>query len=250
MSDHRRFFVDPHLLTTKQISIEGAVARQVNRVLRLKTDDHIILLDGLGNSYDARIILSTPQLLNAQIVDKRIGDGEPVLELVLASCVPKSDRIELIVQKCTELGISEMMLIRSERTVVRLDESGGLKKTERLGKIAAEAAEQCGRSMIPRLRGVIDFDDLTRRVADFDLAIIAWEEEDKSSSLRDVLRTNVGAKSVLLIVGPEGGLTSSEVELAKSAGAVSVSFGSRVLRTDTAAIAGCAAIMYELEGQL
>ena len=250
MSDHRRFFVDPQLLSSDEVVLSGPIARQINRVLRLKADDNITLLDGLGGSYDARIVYTTSQRLTARILDKRIGDGEPKIELTLASCIPKSDRLELIVQKCTELGISEMMLIRSQRTIVRLDESGGLKKLDRLVKIAAEAAEQCGRSIVPRLRDVIGFEDMVKHIADYDLSIIAWEEEVASSSFRDILRANAQAKSALLIIGPEGGLTSTEVVLAKSAGAISVSFGARILRADTAAIAGCGAIMYELEGQL
>ena len=176
--------------------------------------------------------------------------AEPSLRLVLASCVPKSDRIELIVQKCTELGISELVLVRSERTVVRLDGPGQERKLDRLRRIAAEAAEQCGRSMIPSLRGVLSFSELVEMIGEFPLAVIAWEEEETTVSLRDALRAKAGVESVLLVIGPEGGLTEREVELTKSAGAVSVSFGSRVLRTDTAAIAGCATVMYELEGQL
>jgi len=104
--------------------------------------------------------------------------------------------------------------------------------------------------MVPRVHGVVSFAELIETIGEFDLAIVAWEEEDTSITLRNLLHAKAGAESVLLIIGPEGGLTEREVQLAKTAGAVSVSLGSRVLRTDTAAIAGCAAVMYELEGQL
>jgi 16S rRNA (uracil1498-N3)-methyltransferase len=250
MSDHRRFFVDPEQIGAEEAVLEGSIARQISKVLRLKIGDAIALLDGLGNVYHAEIAAISAETVRARILSKETSVNEPSLRLVLASCVPKSDRTELIVQKCTELGISELVLVRSERTVVRLDESGQDKKLDRLRKIATEAAEQCGRSIVPRIRGVVSFSELVEMIGEFPLAVIAWEEEETSVSLREALRAKAGVESVLLVIGPEGGLTEREVELAKSAGAVSVSFGGRVLRTDTAAIAGCAALMYELEGQL
>lgn len=250
MSDHRRFFVSPEQIGTEEAVLEGSLARQICKVLRLKVGDAITLLDGAGNVYGAQIAAVSTEIVRARILSKQTHVNEPSLRLVLASCVPKSDRIELIVQKCTELGISELVLVRSERTVVRLDGPGQERKLDRLRRIAAEAAEQCGRSMIPSLRGVLSFSELVEMIGEFPLAVIAWEEEETTVSLRDALRAKAGVESVLLVIGPEGGLTEREVELTKSAGAVSVSFGSRVLRTDTAAIAGCATVMYELEGQL
>lgn len=250
MADHRRFFINPDHIVADEVTIEGSVARQISRVLRLKPADNITLLDGVGGVYYAQIVEISAQSVLATIIDKQTAINEPSLRLVLASCIPKSDRIEHIVQKCTELGISEMALVQSQRTVVRLDESGQEKRLVRLRKIAAEAAEQCGRSIVPKLRGVIDFAELIQSIGCYDLSIIAWEDEARQTTLRDVLRLNRQAKSALLIIGPEGGLTHDEVEASVSAGAVSVSFGDRILRTDTAAIAGCAAVMYELEGQL
>lgn len=249
MSDHRRFFVSPQQIGPEEAVLDGNTARQISKVLRLKVGDAITLLDGTGNVYHAQITAISVQSVRARIVSKEANTNEPALRVVLASCVPKNDRIELIVQKCTELGISEIVLVRSERTVVRFDESDLDRKLERWRKIATEAAEQCGRSIVPRLRGVIGFTGLVEMIGEFPLAIVAWEEEN-ALSLRDALRQRAGAGSVLIVIGPEGGLTEREVELARSAGAVSVSLGGRLLRTDTAAIATCAAVMYEIEGEL
>lgn len=249
MADHRRFFVAPEQISAEEALIEGDTARQIYKVLRLKESDPITLLDGDGGVFEAVITSASPRAIKARIAGIQHGVNEPTLRLVLASCLPKSDRIEHIVQKCTELGICEMILVRSERTVVRLDESGQAKRLERLNKIAIEAAEQCGRSVAPKLSGVIGFDELINSARDYDLALVGWEEEE-SVGLRDTLRENEKAGSALLIVGPEGGLSQTEVQSAIDAGVKSVSFGGRILRTDTAAVAGCAAIMYELEGQL
>lgn len=245
MADHRRFFVDPKQISAEEAVLDGATARQISKVLRLKAGDAITLLDGRGNVYEAKIRTLSPQRVLADILSTHKNVNEPRLRLALASCVPKSDRIEFIIQKCTELGISQLALVQSERTVVR-DQS---KKLDRWRRIALEAAEQCGRSLVPELTGVIGFEELVEMIPRFPLAIIAWEEET-GPNLRDVLKEHSGVESALIIIGPEGGLTEREVELAKSAGAVSVSLGSRLLRTDTAAIAACAAVMYELEGEL
>lgn len=249
MGNHRRFFVNPEQIQADEAVIEGPIARQIYKVLRLKQGDPITLLDGSGAVYEAEIGSCTSGHVAAHILDKHDGANEPRIRLILASCVPKSDRMELIVQKCTELGISEIVLVQSERTIARPDEAGSVRKLDRLEKIATEAAEQCGRSKPPVLKGVVTFSELVEMIPAFPLAIVAWEEE-MGLSLGEALRGKNGVEAALIIIGPEGGLSESEVNAAKAAGAVSVSLGSRLLRTDTAAIATCAAMMYELEGEL
>lgn len=249
MADHRRFFVSPEQVQDAEATIQGPTARQIGKVLRLKPDDAITLLDGLGSVYAAEITSLSPDEVRARVLDRQSDINEPRLRLVLACCIPKSDRMELIVQKCTELGISEIVLVTSERTISRLDASNHDRKLDRWRKIALEATEQCGRSKAPVIGRVVTFTELVEMIPGFPLAIVAWEEE-AGPSLRDALTENRGSDSALVIIGPEGGLTEREVETAKSAGAVSVSLGRRLLRTDTAAIAACAAVMYELDGEL
>lgn len=249
MADHRRFLINPSQITANEAVLEGPAARQISKVLRLKPGDAITLLDGCGNAYQAEIRTVSPDCVIAAISANQLDVNEPKLRLVLASCLPKSDRIEFIIQKCTELGISEMLLVQSERTVTRVDAGSQPKKLDRWRRIASEAAEQCGRSRVPCLTGVMEYAELMALIPQFPLTIIAWEEED-GLSLPQALRDKHDVESVLLIIGPEGGLTEKEVEEAKSAGACSVTLGRRLLRTDTAAIAACAAIMYEIGGEL
>lgn len=249
MVNHRRFFIEPCQIEDGTARITGDGARQIGKVLRLKEGDFICLLDGSGNEHDALISGVTRDAVTARILGTGSCAREPVLRLTLALCLPKGNKVELIVQKGTELGISQYVIVDSERTVAKIEPAKMAERLTRWRKIGAEAAEQCGRAVAPEIDGVAAFGDLAGLIAEHDLALIAWEEEG-GASLRDALRTNSDAKSVLLIVGPEGGLTEAEVEMAKFAGAKSVSLGKRLLRVETAAIASAAAIMYELEGEL
>jgi len=246
LSDHRRFFISPGQIDGDMAAITGDAARQMRNVLRLKAGDSICLLDGQGNELDARITALSAGLVSAEVLGSRKCPGEPSLRLTLAVCLPKGDRIELIVQKCTELGISELIPVISERTITRIDPSKAPERIERWRRIAREAAEQSGRGMAPEIRGMVGFADLVEPIGRLPLALLAWEDEGRTP-LRNVLRANGSARSAMVVIGPEGGLTEDEVRLAVSAGARCVSLGRRVLRCETAAIAACAAIMYELE---
>ncbi len=249
MPNHRRFFIDPNNIDGSDALITGETARQITKVLRLKEGDVICLLDGLGNEHSALITSTSKDHVAARILGANTCSRELETELTLAICLPKSDKLDLIVQKCSELGISRYVIVNSERVIAKLDETKVAERLARWRKIACEAVEQCGGARVPEVNGILSFSALTTEIAKNDIALVAWEEE-KSVGLKKALNANAGAKSVMLIVGPEGGLTESEVESAKSAGAVCVTLGRRILRAETAAIAACAAILYELEGEL
>ena len=246
---HRRFFIDPNRIEGDTAEITGDTARQIVRVLRLKKGDSICLVDGRGTELDARIIALSAGSVTARISGSRHCDAEPKLGLSLAVCLPKGDKIELIVQKCTELGISELVVVSSQRTVARIPAEKTQTKLARWRKIAREAAEQCGRATAPGVEGVLNIGDLAELIPTVPLALVACEGPD-APPLKDVLRENAAAGSLMVIIGPEGGLTDDEARLVVEAGAVPVSLGKRILRCETAAIAACAAVMYELEGEL
>lgn len=248
MADHRRFFVSSDQITDTTAAIRGDVARQIYRVLRLRPGDAICLLDGSGLEYDAEIVSLSKDEVTATIKDSRQCDLEPRVRLTLAVCLPKSDRMELIVQKGTELGISECIVVDSERVVSRPSASALEGRLTRWRRIAAESAEQSGRAVAPEVSGPVSVGDLARLVAGHDLALVAWEEE-RRTSLGHVLRESRPARSALVVIGPEGGLAGGEVENLTTAGAKSVSLGKRLLRVDTAAIAACAIVMHELESE-
>jgi len=249
MGGHRRFLINPKQINQDIATLEGGLARQISKVLRLRQGERICLLDGTGMEYDAEITALSKELVTARIVNAGKCSNEPGLHLVLAVCIPKSDKLELIVQKCTELGISEVIIAHSERTISKFDGDGARVKMERWNRIACEAAEQCGRAAPPVLTGVIPFGELIGKLSSFPLSLVAWEEES-GVTLKDALREHSDARSAALLIGPEGGLTEKEVDAARNVGAICVSLGKRVLRCETAAIAACSAIMYELEGEL
>jgi len=246
---HRRFFIDPCRIDGDTAEITGDTVRQIVRVLRLRNGDSICLLDGQGTEFDARIIALSAGSVTARILGSRHCEGEPRVRLSLAVCLPKGDKIELIVQKCTELGISELVVVSSQRTVARIPAEKTQTKLARWRKIAREAAEQCGRAAAPGVEGILHIGDLAELIPTLPLVLVACERRE-TPPLKDVLRQNAEAGSLMVIVGPEGGLTEEEARLVVEAGAVPVSLGRRILRCETAAIAACAAVMYELEGEL
>lgn len=247
MADHRRFFVPPENVKDGTVTIAGETARQIMRVLRLQAGDGICVLDGAGFEHEAEILSVTKEEVTARIKNSKVCDVEPSLRLSIAVALPRSERMDLIVQKGTELGICECIVMDSERVVARPVEQSFRRKLSRWRRIAAEAAEQSGRARIPEIRGQISLSDLASEVRNFDAALVAWEEE-RETSIGTFLRERRGAKSVLAVIGPEGGLTGGEVEILRNAGAVPVSLGRRILRTETAAIVVCAVVMYELDG--
>ena len=246
MANHRRFFIDPKQISGDEAVITGEIAHQIRTVLRLKVGDTIGLLDGSGAEYEARIASLSKSEVTATIVGTSPCASESAAPLTLAVCLPKAGKLELIVGKCTELGISNMLLVCSERSVPRIEPAKAANRLARLQRIAVEAAEQSGRGLYPDISGIIDFADLPAHIAEHELALLAWEDESRTT-LKQALREHAGARSVMLIIGPEGGLTRQEAQLARDAGAKCVTLGKRTLRCETAAIAACAAGMYELE---
>ena len=145
MGEHRRFFVDPECVSDTSVEITGGAARQIAKVLRLDTGDRIWVMDGSGCECEAEISSLSKDAVSARILSRRTCPNEPAVHLTLAACMPKSDKLELIVQKCTEVGMSDLLIVDSERTVARPDGPRMAGRMARWRRIAAEAAEQCGR---------------------------------------------------------------------------------------------------------
>lgn len=248
MSGHlHRFFVEPLQVRDGQIRILNPDARQIRTVLRLKEGDRLAALDGSGNCYLGEITAIDREQVCAAVSEVCSVATEPAVHLTLAQGLPKGDKYSLIIQKGTELGISEYVGVICARSVTRAADVS-LKQARWL-RIAKEAAEQCGRGKVPVIRGVDSFRNVLNKGKDHDLALVGWEKES-SVLLSEVLRSNGSAKRVMLLIGPEGGFTGEEIEAAQSAGFVTVSLGRRMLRAETAAIAASAIVLYELEGHL
>jgi 16S rRNA (uracil1498-N3)-methyltransferase len=247
MGGHNRFYIDS-IIKLDTISIIGEQFRQISRVLRMHEGDSIVLFDGTGNEYTAIIKAINKKQVDCKIVETTTPNTEPKVSLSVAICLPKGEKTDTIIQKCTEIGSSEFYLVTSHNTVVKIDESKIVPKLTRYKRIAIEASEQCGRVKIPKIVGIIDVNVLVKMIANHDFCVIAWENE-KQANFKTIVGDKPGIKSVLYIVGPEGGFTAEEIELLINAGARPISLGTRLLRTETAAIIGSAVIIHHFEGR-
>ena len=237
----RRFFCEN--ITTSSASITGDDAHHISRVLRMKAGDALSLCDGAGYEYDAVITAISQDRVECSLGEKHNSDVESPVQVTLFQCLPKTGKMELIVQKCTELGVFAVVPVVSARCVVVPNKDYD-KKRERYNRVALEAAKQSRRGMIPSVLPLTELKKID--VKAFDLFLIAYEDET-TVSLKQALRSAKSPQSIALLIGPEGGLEESEVALLTKAGAVSVSLGKRILRTETAGLAMLAQTLYEVE---
>ena len=220
--------------------ISGSDAHHLRDVLRLKAGDPLELLDGSGKVYDARIVEINKERIICRSISSRPAETEPRLKITLAQAIPKSSKMDFIIEKCTELGVNKIIPLLTERTVKMAA------KLERWRKIAKSAAQQSGRCIIPEIAEPLKFGQFLKLRGQYDLALIAWEGE-KENTLKKSLQSPLlpPIPQILVLIGPEGGFTSQEIELAKAAGFTPVSLGKTILRTETAGLAALAAIMYQ-----
>ncbi len=257
-----RFFVAPELL--KQINIDvqlpKELAHQVRDVIRLGIGEQLLLLDNSGDEVLATVARINKVSVDVHLIERRSGRSEPAVRIILCQGMLKSTRFEWILEKGTELGVSVFSPIICRRSMAGLEDAGS-SKIQRWQRIIQEAAEQSGRSRLPELLPIRPLAEALNNISHGALAIMPWEEEH-ALTLHDVLSAsirpakNVGAtlavnrssSTVILFIGPEGGLMAEEVALAQRQGVQVVTLGDRILRAETAAIATVANVMYELEG--
>ena len=248
------FFVSSKDIKGNEVLITGGEAKHIVTVLRKREGDKIDIFDGYGNEFKVRILeidrhAGLPRV-KAEIITEKRRETEPKLKITLFQAIPKGNRLEFIIQKSTEIGISEIVPIITERTIVRLDHKKIKQRTLRWQKIAREAAKQSRRSAIPRVGPVLDFSQALKEFSARKphTGIIAWEMEEKNR-LRETLKSSVGGGTsklpLAIFIGPEGGFTAEEVEEARKKGLVPVSLGSRILRTETAGLVVAIAALYE-----
>jgi 16S rRNA (uracil1498-N3)-methyltransferase len=213
-------------------------AAYLRRVLRLKTGDRLEVFDGQGHAFAATIarLSDLDGTLELGAEQTRAGPASP---LVLWQALSKGDKLEWVIQKCTELGVGGVVPFRCQRSVVKLDEARGQQKALRWQKVAEQASRQCGRSEVPRVLGVHSFDDLCA-LARGGTPVGLLHAGAEGQPLTGFLGAGLGSGVALTIaVGPEGGFDASEVEAARGAGASILSLGRRVLRTETAGVVVC-----------
>lgn len=240
----QRYFVNQEQIDNDKVIITGDDVHHIAKVLRSKIGDEIICSDGNGKDVVASIVSIEETRVVCKVESDCIPTREPEVQITLAQGLPKSDKMDLIIQKGTEIGVSSFLPFVSERTVVQLNEKKEQKRLERWNKIAKEAAEQSHRSKIPNISPVIQFKELLKYMDD-SLVFIAYEKEDTMSLYKALSDKQI--KKIMLIIGPEGGFSENEINRAIESGAISISLGKRILRTETAGLVGAANILYHLE---
>jgi len=241
-----RFFVLPEQIVNSTITITGSDVNHISRVLRLKTGDDIMVADGTGREYLAELTEIDDQKVEAGIKEELTSGNEPPLDVYLLQGLPKGEKMELIIQKCTEIGIRKIIPVNMERTIIRLTGEKSEKRRERWQRIGAEAAKQCQRSMVPEVAPICSLTQAIKQLPEHTMLMMPWEEE-KDSGLKDFFRNNFPFSGPLaLIIGPEGGISRDEALLAEEHGAKKVSLGPRILRTETAGLVALSIVLYEL----
>jgi len=242
MSKPPRFFITPEQVRDPYVTITGDDLRHIRTVLRKQPGDLLILLDGQGREYTVRITAIEKTEIDAEILERRTR-GLPVMRVTLGQGLPKSDKMDLIVQKATELGVSTIVPLTTERTIVKVKDEE--KRRERWQKIAREAAMQCDRPDIPHVSAMSRFSAFIRTASPDPRALLLLPWEEGTEPVKEVLRGHPDAKHVFVLIGPEGGFSSAEAEAAKDRGFHLVSLGPNILRTETAAVAVLSIIGYE-----
>lgn len=239
-----RFFVSAEQFICGRVNITGSDVNYIKNVLRLKTGSFVSVYDGRGKACLARIDKIEKDQVGCAVVEEFAVAPEPSIRITLIQGLPKGDKMETIIQKCTELGVSEIIPLNCERSIVKIIQEKAAGRVSRWQKVALEASRQCRRSVVPKVSEPKELGGVLNSLPEDALSLLFWEREDKCS-LKDCLRASSSA-NIFLFIGPEGGFTAEEVELAKEFGVLTLSLGPRILRTETAGPAVTAIIQYEL----
>lgn len=239
-----KFFTERENIKGNKLIINDDDATHIRKVLRLNENDEIIVCDGMGVDYIVRIEEIGKGEIVCDIIDTIMCDTEPSIKVTLYQGLPKAAKMDYIIQKNTELGISRIVPAKLSRCVVKLeDKNAEDKKTQRWQKIANEAAKQSGRGVIPTVSAPLTIDEIINEVKDSDLVFVPYECEE-NTRLSQVIKENPDAKNISFIIGPEGGFDASEIAKFKSLGIKTITLGKRILRTETAGESVLAMLMY------
>ena len=242
------FFVTPDQVKEDYIYIEGSDVNHIKNVLRMKLGESLEICDGNNKKYLCEIEEMNSDFVRAQIKEELGADTELPSKLYLFQGLPKSDKMELIIQKAVELGAYEIIPVATKRAVVKLDEKKAGKKVERWNSIAEGGAKQSGRSFVPAVTNVMSYKEALQYAKTLDVVLIPYELAEGMKETKEVISSIQPGQSVGIFIGPEGGFEIAEVESAIEMGAKAITLGKRILRTETAGLTTLSILMYHLEG--
>ena len=241
------FFVTPQQVRDKAVYINGPDVNHIRNVLRMKEGDALLVSDGEGTDYHCEIAGLSDDEVVLRITEIAESGTEPAVRFYLFQGLPKADKFEYIIQKTVELGVHEVIPVHTERTIVRYDEKKKKAKAERWNKIAESAAKQSHRGIIPEVKPVMSFKEALAYAASLDLLLIPYENYKDMQATRKIIAGVRPGQSIGIFIGPEGGFEQAEVERAIDAGAVPISLGNRILRTETAPLMLLSVLTFQLE---
>jgi 16S rRNA (uracil1498-N3)-methyltransferase len=252
----QRYFVESRQFQDNEIVITDDDAHHIIRVMRMSEGAQVIVSDGHVRTVRAQIVELAGKEVRLAIVEELEQQAEADWQVSIAQGLPKGDKMELIVQKCTEIGAAAFVPFACERVIVQYDRKKEAKRLERWHKIAKEAAEQSHRNVIPVIAEPLSWKGLLESLCSYDLVLFCYEragDEGHGVGLKDVLseyklqweQASLLQPRILLIVGPEGGFSEREAQQVQDAGAKLVGLGKRILRAETAGMVGLSCILYE-----
>ncbi|MDP4145667.1 MAG: 16S rRNA (uracil(1498)-N(3))-methyltransferase [Bacillota bacterium] len=241
-----KFFVPNENIADNEVFIEGDDVKHIYKVLRLTEGDKVSINNCQGEEFLAEINQVSKIKVTAKLLERLPINNESPLQVYLYQGLPKSSKMDLIVQKATELGVKSVTPIITQRVVVK-NEINEFKKVDRWNRIALEACKQSKRSLIPKVNTPISFDELLEELRSIDLIVVPYENEEGNgvkALAKEIDKTQI--RSAAVIIGPEGGFDESEIEILKSINAHIVTLGPRIMRTETAGFVCTSLLMYEL----
>ncbi len=241
----RRFFVAPEAIEGEQLLLDGELAHHISRVLRMKEGDEAEFAPGDGRLYLGRLTEFSKAGVRVELLSVRQAPADTSVQVTIYQGLPKGDKLEWIIQKCTELGVARIVPVVTKRTVVRLDEAKGAKKVGRWQKIAQEASQQSKRLSVPEVGAPITWQQLLDTLRPEDVTLILWEDETTEGLKAFLQKQPMLPARLNLVIGPEGGLEEAEVAELRQRGAHSITLGSRILRTETAGLAALSMVLYQ-----
>ena len=244
------FFVEPFQIHEEQeyIEILGGDVNHIENVLRMKQGEELMVSDGFGSEYRCSAQEFLPETVKVKILEKSRVSSELSSEITLFQCLPKGDKMELIIQKAVELGASEIVPVMMKRCVVKLSEDKKIrKKQERWQSIAEAAAKQCDRGIIPKVHAPVTMAQAFDMARGLEYNMIPYELQDGIEASRQVVNEACTKQSLGIFIGPEGGLEEEEVAKAIEIGAHPITLGKRILRTETAGMALLSILMFQMQ---
>jgi 16S rRNA (uracil1498-N3)-methyltransferase len=239
----RYFFIEPSLVTGPVVSITGVEVHHIKNVLRLKPGDGLKLFDGTGFEYDAVIISVSAKNVAVEIQRRLKAAVQPGVRIIVAQAFLKEKKMDDLVRKLCELGVTQWVPFFSQRSIARPDAQRLAVRSQRWQRIATEAVKQCRRIDTPRIRDALSFDGVLDFSHSCDLKLVFWENET-SRLTGDLASGENLPQKIMVMLGPEGGFADQEISMVRDCGFISTGLGPRILRAETATIAAVTIVQY------